>query len=222
MVVAALRKWWDLGSEWVWWSSTREAGTECWQHKWPVLCTPWRVETWHSSCQSFLQWPYLLYTGKLFHLIPLNKIVFQTLNLSGQLQGCTSQKEDPMCFSVIMMMIVPMWKVQELYKKLNLLPYAVHATFQFGGTEGKRHRLREAKHFYDPPEYYNTPGTFFLFPCTSSFQTFLWDVWYFLGRSFLLHLKTLGFIMLHLIRSHPKCGFTSLIHLIFFWTVVIQ
>jgi hypothetical protein len=68
-----------------------------------------------------------------------------------------------MCFSVIMMMIVPTWKVQELYKKLNLLPYAVHATFQFGGTEGKRHRLREAKHFYDPPEYYNTPGGYIIF-----------------------------------------------------------
>jgi hypothetical protein len=68
-----------------------------------------------------------------------------------------------MCFSVIMMMIVPMWKVQELYKKLNLLPYAVHATFQFGGTEGKCHRLLEAKHFYDPPEYYNTPGGYIIF-----------------------------------------------------------
>ncbi|CAK9200431.1 unnamed protein product [Sphagnum jensenii] len=53
--------------------------------------------------------------------------------------------------------------IQELYKKLNLLPYAVHATFQFGGTEGKRHRLREAKHFYDPPEYYNTPGGYIIF-----------------------------------------------------------
>ncbi len=27
MVDAALRKWWDLGSEWVWWSSTWEDGT---------------------------------------------------------------------------------------------------------------------------------------------------------------------------------------------------
>lgn len=48
---------------------------------------------------------------------------------------------------------------QELYKKLDLVPYAVHTTFQFGGTEGKRHRLREAKLFYDPPEYFDTPGT---------------------------------------------------------------
>jgi hypothetical protein len=54
--------------------------------------------------------------------------------------------------------------VQELYKKLSLQPYAVHTTFQFGGTEGKRHRLREAKHFYDLPEYYDTPGRYNFFP----------------------------------------------------------
>ncbi|KAH9540425.1 hypothetical protein CY35_14G004100 [Sphagnum magellanicum] len=53
--------------------------------------------------------------------------------------------------------------VQELYKKLSLQPYAVHTTFQFGGTEGKRHRLREAKHFYDLPEYYDTPGGYIVF-----------------------------------------------------------
>lgn len=52
--------------------------------------------------------------------------------------------------------------IQELYKKLDLVPYAVHTTFQFGGTEGKRHRLREAKLFHDPPEYFDTPG------CTST------------------------------------------------------
>lgn len=53
--------------------------------------------------------------------------------------------------------------IQELYKKLDLVPYAVHTTFQFGGTEGKRHRLREAKLFYDPPEYFDTPGGYILF-----------------------------------------------------------
>lgn len=47
---------------------------------------------------------------------------------------------------------------QELYKKLDLSPYAVHTTFQYGGTEGKRHRLREGKIFYDPPEYFDTAG----------------------------------------------------------------
>ncbi|KAI5083262.1 hypothetical protein GOP47_0003005 [Adiantum capillus-veneris] len=48
--------------------------------------------------------------------------------------------------------------VQALYKKLGLKPYAVHTTFQFGGTPGKRHRLREAKLFYDKPDYYNVSG----------------------------------------------------------------
>ncbi|CAM6083868.1 unnamed protein product [Calypogeia fissa] len=50
--------------------------------------------------------------------------------------------------------------VQELYKELGLQPYAVHTTFQYAGTAGKRHRLREAKLFYDPPDYYNAPGGF--------------------------------------------------------------
>jgi len=45
-----------------------------------------------------------------------------------------------------------------MYKQLRLEPYAVHTTFQYGGTEGKRHRLREAMLFLDPPEYYNPPG----------------------------------------------------------------
>ncbi|GAU39817.1 hypothetical protein TSUD_154740 [Trifolium subterraneum] len=48
--------------------------------------------------------------------------------------------------------------VQAMYQQLRLEPYAVHATFQYGGTEGKRHRLREAMFFLDPPEYYNPPG----------------------------------------------------------------
>lgn len=50
--------------------------------------------------------------------------------------------------------------VQALYKKLKLHPYAVHTTFQFAGTPGKRHRLREAKLFFDKPDYYDTPGGF--------------------------------------------------------------
>lgn len=48
--------------------------------------------------------------------------------------------------------------VQAMYKQLWLEPYAVHTTFQYAGTEGKRHRLREAMHFFDPPSYYDTPG----------------------------------------------------------------
>jgi len=49
-------------------------------------------------------------------------------------------------------------RLQAMYQQLRLDPYAVHTTFQYGGTEGKRHRLREAMLFLDPPEYYNPPG----------------------------------------------------------------
>ncbi|CAI5491267.1 unnamed protein product [Closterium sp. Naga37s-1] len=47
---------------------------------------------------------------------------------------------------------------QHLHKVVGLEPYALHATFQFAGTPGKRHRFREAMAFYDPPEYYDPPG----------------------------------------------------------------
>ncbi|KAJ8773973.1 hypothetical protein K2173_009404 [Erythroxylum novogranatense] len=53
--------------------------------------------------------------------------------------------------------------VQAIYQQLRLEPYAVHTTFQYAGTEGKRHRLREAMVFYDPPEYYDAPGGFLSF-----------------------------------------------------------
>ncbi|KAG4188208.1 hypothetical protein ERO13_A08G149000v2 [Gossypium hirsutum] len=53
--------------------------------------------------------------------------------------------------------------VQAMYEQLRLEPYALHTTFQYGGTEGKRHRLREAMVFYDPPEYYDAPGGFLSF-----------------------------------------------------------
>ncbi|EPS61566.1 hypothetical protein M569_13228, partial [Genlisea aurea] len=53
--------------------------------------------------------------------------------------------------------------VQAMYQQLGLKPYAVHTTFQYAGTEGKRHRLREAMVFYDPPEYYDNPGGFLTF-----------------------------------------------------------
>ncbi|KAH7519149.1 hypothetical protein FEM48_Zijuj08G0005100 [Ziziphus jujuba var. spinosa] len=53
--------------------------------------------------------------------------------------------------------------VQAMYQQLRLEPYAVHTTFQYAGTEGKRHRLREAMVFYDPPEYYDAPGGFLTF-----------------------------------------------------------
>ncbi|MQL98019.1 hypothetical protein Taro_030727 [Colocasia esculenta] len=53
--------------------------------------------------------------------------------------------------------------VQAQYQQLGLQPYAVHTTFQYGGTEGKRHRLREGMVFYDPPDYYDKPGGFLSF-----------------------------------------------------------
>ncbi|XP_058777608.1 arabinosyltransferase XEG113-like [Vicia villosa] len=53
--------------------------------------------------------------------------------------------------------------VQAMYQQLRLEPYAVHTTFQYAGTEGKRHRLREGMLFHDPPEYYNPPGGFLSF-----------------------------------------------------------
>lgn len=53
--------------------------------------------------------------------------------------------------------------VQALYEQLQLKPYAVHTTFQFAGTAGKRHRLREAKLFFDKPDYYDSPGGFLSF-----------------------------------------------------------
>lgn len=53
--------------------------------------------------------------------------------------------------------------VQAMHQQFKLEPYAVHTTFQYAGTEGKRHRLREAMVFYDPPEYYDSPGGFLTF-----------------------------------------------------------
>lgn len=32
---------------------------------------------------------------------------------------------------------------QRMHEKLKLQPYVVHATFQYSGTPGKRHRMRE-------------------------------------------------------------------------------
>ncbi|XP_021595604.1 arabinosyltransferase XEG113 isoform X3 [Manihot esculenta] len=53
--------------------------------------------------------------------------------------------------------------VQAMYQQLRLEPYAVHTTYQYAGTEGKRHRLREAMAFYDPPDYYDASGGFLSF-----------------------------------------------------------
>ena len=37
-------------------------------------------------------------------------------------------------------------------------PYSIHTTFQYGGAPGKRHRLREAGVWIDPPKYYDPAG----------------------------------------------------------------
>ncbi|KAG1662326.1 hypothetical protein FOA52_011484 [Chlamydomonas sp. UWO 241] len=44
---------------------------------------------------------------------------------------------------------------QRMWQRLGLKPYAVHATFQFAGTPGKKNRMRELMLFDDPPEYYD-------------------------------------------------------------------
>jgi len=45
-----------------------------------------------------------------------------------------------------------------MHEAKQVQPYTVHATFQFHGTPGKRHRLREFQLFEDGPEYYDPPG----------------------------------------------------------------
>lgn len=53
--------------------------------------------------------------------------------------------------------------VQRMGAKLGLGVYAVHATFQFSGTPGKRNRMREMLLWHDPPEYHNHPNGFISF-----------------------------------------------------------
>ena len=45
-----------------------------------------------------------------------------------------------------------------LPQRRGLEPYSVHTTFQYGGADGKRHRLREATMWEDDPSYYDPPG----------------------------------------------------------------
>jgi hypothetical protein len=47
---------------------------------------------------------------------------------------------------------------QAMYRTLGIKPYAVHATFQFSGTPGKRHRFREAGLWLEDYTYYHHPG----------------------------------------------------------------
>ena len=48
--------------------------------------------------------------------------------------------------------------VSQLAQRSGWPPYSIHTTFQYGGAPGKRHRLREAMVWEDPPEYYDPPG----------------------------------------------------------------
>jgi hypothetical protein len=48
--------------------------------------------------------------------------------------------------------------VQRLQEFLQVKPYAVHATFQFSGTPGKRHRFREFQLWDEKYEYFQQLG----------------------------------------------------------------
>ena len=48
--------------------------------------------------------------------------------------------------------------VAQMPQRRGVVPYSVHTTFQYGGAEGKRHRLREATMWDDEPSYYDPPG----------------------------------------------------------------
>ncbi|KAL4439682.1 hypothetical protein ABPG75_002683 [Micractinium tetrahymenae] len=51
---------------------------------------------------------------------------------------------------------------QNMPGKLGLKPYVVHATFQYSGTPGKRHRMRERMWWNDGLEYFKDPPAGFI------------------------------------------------------------
>jgi hypothetical protein len=53
--------------------------------------------------------------------------------------------------------------LQRKHEEFGLQPYVAHATFQYSGTPGKRHRFREAMLFEDPPSYYDHHAGFITF-----------------------------------------------------------
>ncbi|EFN51848.1 hypothetical protein CHLNCDRAFT_37217 [Chlorella variabilis] len=55
---------------------------------------------------------------------------------------------------------------QRMPDKLGLQPYVVHATFQYSGTPGKRHRMRERLWWNDPGEYFSHPKGFIAYDGT--------------------------------------------------------
>ena len=48
--------------------------------------------------------------------------------------------------------------VSQFAQRQGWAPYSIHTTYQYAAAAGKRHRLREAGVWHDPPEYYNPPG----------------------------------------------------------------
>jgi len=53
--------------------------------------------------------------------------------------------------------------LQRMHEKHRLNAFVVHNTFQYSGTEGKRHRFREALLWDDPPEYFDDEAGFLFF-----------------------------------------------------------
>ena len=47
--------------------------------------------------------------------------------------------------------------VSRMAHLMHTHPYMVHTTFQYGGAQGKRHRLREGMIWEDEPSYYAEP-----------------------------------------------------------------
>ena len=48
--------------------------------------------------------------------------------------------------------------VTRMAHQMHRQPFMVHTTFQYAGSEGKRHRLREGMMWEDAPDYYSTPS----------------------------------------------------------------
>ncbi|KAI3434501.1 hypothetical protein D9Q98_002576 [Chlorella vulgaris] len=55
---------------------------------------------------------------------------------------------------------------QRMPDQLGLLPYVVHATFQFSGTPGKRHRMRERLWWNDAADYFSSSNGFLTYDDT--------------------------------------------------------
>ena len=48
--------------------------------------------------------------------------------------------------------------VSQFAQRKGWQPYSIHTTYQYAAAAGKRHRLREARVWHDPPAYYDPPG----------------------------------------------------------------